>query len=148
MLAYLRPDDSLTLTLYAAAGLFGAVVVAWLHARAGGVRLLPHLARSFNYSLFTGLVFTAPVAIVVATDPAAAIIMRALPLITLATAIALDVVWVFGSVAALLLRDSPGLTVGGAWSVAIGADIVALFVLPQYVGLRRSLRESVRTENA
>ena len=64
------------------------------------------------------------------------------------TVIALDLVWVFGSVAALLLRDSPGLTVGGAWSVAIGADIVALFVLLQYVGLRRSLRESVRTENA
>jgi hypothetical protein len=28
VLAYLRPDDSLTLALYAAAGLFGAVVVA------------------------------------------------------------------------------------------------------------------------
>ncbi len=93
VLAYLRPDDSLTLTLYAAVGVFGAVVVAWLHARAGGVRLLPHLARSFGYSLFTGLVFTAPVAIVVATDPAATTVMRALPLITLATAIAFQVFW-------------------------------------------------------
>ncbi len=31
------------------------------------------------------------------------------------TVIALDLVWVFGSVAALLLRNSLGLTVGGAW---------------------------------
>lgn len=93
VLAYLRPDDSLTLALYPAAGLFGAVVVAWLHARAGGVRLLPHLARSFDYSLFTGLVFTAPVAIVVASDPDATTIMRTLPLITLATAIAFQVFW-------------------------------------------------------
>jgi len=64
------------------------------------------------------------------------------------TVIALDLVWVIGSVAALLLHDSLGLTVGGAWLVAVGADVVAVFALLQYVGLRGSLRESVRNENA
>ncbi len=61
--------------------------------------------------------------------------------------IGLDLVWVIGSVAALLLRDSLGLTVAGAWSVAVGAGIVALFAVLQYVGLR-GLRPSSLNELA
>ena len=64
------------------------------------------------------------------------------------TIIALDLLWVIGSVAALLLRDSLDLTVGGAWSMAVGADIVALFAMLQYVGLRGSLRESFLNDPA
>jgi hypothetical protein len=51
--------------------------------------------------------------------------------------IAMDVLWVVGSVVLLLLRDSIGLTTAGAWSVAAGADVVALFAILQFVGLKR-----------
>ena len=51
--------------------------------------------------------------------------------------ITLDLAWVIGSIAALLLRDTVGLTVAGAWSVVAAADIVALFAFLQYRGLRR-----------
>jgi hypothetical protein len=93
LLALPQPAGPLTPALLPAAGLLGAVVAARLHARAGGARLLPHLARSFDFSFFTGLVFAGPVAIVVASDPAPADLLHALPLVTLASAIAFQVFW-------------------------------------------------------
>jgi len=50
--------------------------------------------------------------------------------------ILLDVVWVLGSVA-ILLFESPPLTVAGRWTVALLAEAVAIFAILQYIGLRR-----------
>ena len=52
-------------------------------------------------------------------------------------AILLDIAWVAGS-AALLLGDFMPLSPEGKWAVAIIADIVALFAVLQYLGIRRS----------
>jgi len=50
--------------------------------------------------------------------------------------IALDVLWVLGS-GMLIFTDLVPLSTGGKWTVALIADIVALFAILQYVGLRR-----------
>ena len=50
--------------------------------------------------------------------------------------IALDVLWVVGSVLAILAGWSP-LNQTGKWLVAILADVVGLFAVLQYLGLRR-----------
>ena len=48
----------------------------------------------------------------------------------------LDVLWVLGSVALIFSNQIP-LTVAGKWAVALVADVVALFAVLQYVGVRR-----------
>lgn len=50
--------------------------------------------------------------------------------------IILDVVWVIDSLA-ILLVGWPPLTTTGKWLVAIIADIVAVFAIVQFIGLRR-----------
>ena len=50
--------------------------------------------------------------------------------------IALDILWVAGSLI-LIFSDLMPLTPSGKWAVAITGDIVALFALLQYLGLRR-----------
>jgi hypothetical protein len=52
------------------------------------------------------------------------------------TAILLDIAWVIGSIL-LLVSELVPLTTVGKWGVAIIADIVALFAVVQYLGLRR-----------
>ena len=51
-------------------------------------------------------------------------------------AVALDLVWVAGS-AAILLGGSLPLTNGGKWAVGIVAEVVFLFAVFQYLGVRR-----------
>ncbi len=51
----------------------------------------------------------------------------------------MDVVWVLGSIVVLFWPET-GLTLEGKWTIAIVADIVALFALLQYIGLRRLQR--------
>lgn len=48
----------------------------------------------------------------------------------------MDLLWIGGSVA-ILLVGWPALTTNGRWLVAILADVVAVFALLQFVGLRR-----------
>ncbi len=55
--------------------------------------------------------------------------------------IALDILWVTGSLV-LIFTDLVPLTTGGKWAIAITADIVALFAILQYVGLRRQQSEA------
>lgn len=50
--------------------------------------------------------------------------------------LALDIVWVVAS-ALVLALDPFGLSTIGKWAVAAVADVVALFALGEYVGLRR-----------
>lgn len=50
--------------------------------------------------------------------------------------ITLDVIWVLGS-SVLIFADITPITTGGKWAVAIVADIVVLFAVFQYIGLRR-----------
>ena len=50
--------------------------------------------------------------------------------------ILLDVAWVAGS-AAILMTDLVPLTVSGRWAIALLAEVVAVFALLQYIGLRR-----------
>jgi hypothetical protein len=54
-------------------------------------------------------------------------------------AIALDILWVAGSVQ-LILSSPPALTPAAKWAVGIVADIVAVFALLQYLGLRRAAK--------
>ncbi len=64
--------------------------------------------------------------------------------------IALDALWVAGSFP-LLLASPPGLTVGGKWAIALVADVVGLFAILQFVGLRqltRTRHAPVETEAA
>lgn len=51
-------------------------------------------------------------------------------------AIILDLLWVIGS-ALLVFTDLIALTTAGKWAIAIIADIVLVFAILQYVGLRR-----------
>ena len=51
--------------------------------------------------------------------------------------ILLDVVWVAGSVI-ILLFDLVPLTVAGRWTIALLAEVVALFAILQTIGLRRT----------
>lgn len=55
-------------------------------------------------------------------------------------AVFMDVAWVVGSAALLLLPGLP-LTGAGRWLIALVADVVALFALLQWLGLRRLARE-------
>ena len=55
--------------------------------------------------------------------------------------IALDVLWVISSVI-LIFTDFVPLTTSGKWAIAITADIIALFAILQYIGLRRQQSES------
>lgn len=50
-----------------------------------------------------------------------------------------DLLWVVGSVL-LIALDPLALTTGGKWLVALLADIVLLFAIVQFVGLRRLSR--------
>lgn len=51
--------------------------------------------------------------------------------------IELDLLWVVGS-AILLLSNVVSLTTAGKWSVGLLADVVALFAIFEYVGLRKA----------
>jgi hypothetical protein len=53
--------------------------------------------------------------------------------------IELDVLWVIGSLVLIFTSLVP-LTMGGKWMVAITADVVAVFAILQYIGLRRQQR--------
>ncbi len=53
--------------------------------------------------------------------------------------IALDMLWVVGSVLVLLLPPAT-LTSGGKWAIALVADVVGLFAILQFVGLRQLTR--------
>jgi hypothetical protein len=53
--------------------------------------------------------------------------------------IELDVLWVIGSLILIFTNLVP-LTIGGKWAVAITADIVTVFAVLQYIGLRRQQR--------
>ncbi|MCG8405459.1 MAG: hypothetical protein MI923_09700 [Phycisphaerales bacterium] len=57
-------------------------------------------------------------------------------------AVVLDVTWVAGSVVVLLAGV---LSTTGNWAVAIVADVVFLFAILQFVGLRRMRRAPVRS---
>ncbi len=48
----------------------------------------------------------------------------------------LDILWVVGSIV-LIFTDLLPLTTNGKWAIAIVADIVALFAIAQYIGLRK-----------
>ena len=54
--------------------------------------------------------------------------------------IELDVLWVIGSLILIFTNLVP-LTTGGKWAVAITADIVTIFAVLQYFGLRRQQRD-------
>lgn len=51
-------------------------------------------------------------------------------------AVVLDALWVLSSVVLIFSNQIP-LTVAGKWAVALVADVVALFAVLQYVGIRR-----------
>ncbi len=55
--------------------------------------------------------------------------------------IELDVLWVIGSLIVIFTSLVP-LTTGGKWAVAITADIVTVFAILQYIGLRRQKRNA------
>jgi hypothetical protein len=48
-----------------------------------------------------------------------------------------DVAWVLASVVVVVSGWAP-LTAAGVWAIMIVADIVAVFAVAQYVGLRRA----------
>lgn len=57
-------------------------------------------------------------------------------------AIIADVLWVLGS-AVLIFTDVVTFTTAGKWAIAIIADIVLVFAVLQYVGLRRIFSASL-----
>jgi hypothetical protein len=60
--------------------------------------------------------------------------------------IALDVLWVGGSFQ-IVLASPPTLTVGGKWAIGMVADVVALFAVLQFLGLRRLQRARLATSS-
>ena len=61
--------------------------------------------------------------------------------------IAMDVLWVIGS-AVVLWGFSVPFTAAGRWIILLVADVVGLFAILQYLGLRRFTRPSVETLHA
>lgn len=61
--------------------------------------------------------------------------------------IALDVLWVIGS-AQILLAGPPEVTLGGKWAVGMVADVVGIFAILQFIGLRRLARLTRSVETA
>jgi hypothetical protein len=55
------------------------------------------------------------------------------------TIIVLDLVWVVGSIFLILTQIIP-FSRSGNWIVAIAADIVSIFAILQFVGLRRTIK--------
>ena len=55
--------------------------------------------------------------------------------------IELDVLWVISSLI-LIFSSLVPLTTGGKWAIAITADIVTVFAILQYIGLRRQQHNS------
>ena len=51
--------------------------------------------------------------------------------------IELDILWVIGSLVLVFTGLVPALTVPGKWAIAIVADVVAVFAIVQYLGLRK-----------
>ena len=51
--------------------------------------------------------------------------------------IAGDLMWVAGSLAAVLYANALGLTRGGTWAIILIADVVLLFAVLQFLGLRK-----------
>lgn len=49
----------------------------------------------------------------------------------------MDLLWVIGSIIILLFSWPASTTVGGRWAIGIVAEIVALFAILEYIGLRR-----------
>lgn len=52
-------------------------------------------------------------------------------------AVAMDLMWVGGSAVAALFANALGLTRPGTWAVVIVADVVLLFAVLQFLGVRR-----------
>lgn len=57
------------------------------------------------------------------------------------TAVILDIAWVIGSYA-ILLVGWPPLTLAGKWTVVLLAEAVSIFAIWQYIGLRRASTRS------
>ena len=57
------------------------------------------------------------------------------------TIIVMDVMWVVGSVILLFSNLLP-LTTVGKWSIGLLADVVAIFAILEYVGVRKAQKES------
>ena len=57
------------------------------------------------------------------------------------TIIELDLLWIAAS-AYLIFSDAAALTPGGKWAIAAVADIVAVFAVLQFIGLRRQQRDA------
>ena len=55
--------------------------------------------------------------------------------------IEMDIAWVIGSAAILMIGWPASTTVGGQWAIGIVAEIVALFAILQYFGVRRLNRK-------
>lgn len=55
-------------------------------------------------------------------------------------AVAGDLLWVVGSGTAVMSANVLGLTRGGTWAVVLVADVVLLFAVLQYLGLRKLRR--------
>jgi hypothetical protein len=50
----------------------------------------------------------------------------------------LDILWVIGSAVLVFSDLVPGLSIPGKWAIAIVADIVAVFAILQFLGLKRA----------
>jgi len=130
MPAMVEPRDALLRRALAGNALFSAV--------SGAVMIL----GSRRISDFTGLSPAwAPAAIgaaVLCWAVAVALLARSAELrpALVRLVIAGDLAWVTASYA-VLIAGEPSLTAAGVWSVGILAEIVALFGIVQYLGLRR-----------
>ena len=107
-------------------GLSGLLLVL----ASGSIRQLLGLENGFIL-VFTGLVLMAYMPMLVWLSN-----QNPVPVHFAWEAIALDCLWVIGSLV-LIFSDLVPLTSAGKWAVAITADIVLVFALLQYVGLRR-----------
>jgi hypothetical protein len=61
--------------------------------------------------------------------------------------IALDVLWVVGTVG-FLLAPPAGLELGGKWAIAIAGDVVAALAVAEILGFRRYVRGAVALSGA
>lgn len=54
----------------------------------------------------------------------------------------MDLLWVVASIVVLLMQWPTSTTTGGRWAIGIVAEIVALFAILEYIGLRRLKEQS------
>lgn len=135
-----RPNDHLIRSALRANALFSTVSGLLFVLAASSIAEFLGIHQSRILGLLTGAGFILVLGLAILAFAGLLFYMTTRPVLDLSLARAvfvLDVAWVIVSLLILLSGALP-LTTAGSWAVLIVSDIVAVFAIAEYVGLRRA----------